>query len=255
MGSSSFSLFIVLISLTLASTATATYRVELSNETPGVQFDLHCELGGMDVGPATLAPSATATWNVEIFGGSYQDSDCTIRTDNESYHGYFLIFNENTYGVCVNGFSMCKNPDCDMVAVCIFLRQCVHLAWVVIAFVKLGVRKILRLVCGCVGDVGLVGMMVSVNLPLVKTLKLTDVNGNFVDIQAFNDIFTPWRNFHRRSVSDPIAFVEAPFMDECRGGALMACNNVINGNSIANHAFDRLDDEQLMSMFPDESVV
>nr|GMC73845.1 hypothetical protein Iba_chr03cCG4620 [Ipomoea batatas] len=58
--------------------------------------------------------------------------------------------------VCVNGFSMCKNPDCDMVAVCIFLRQCVHLAWVVIAFVKLGVRKILRLVCGCVGDVGLV---------------------------------------------------------------------------------------------------
>nr|GMD57105.1 receptor-like protein kinase 5 [Ipomoea batatas] len=98
MGSSSFSLFIVVISLTLASTATATYRVELSNETPGVQFDLHCELGGMNVGPATLAPSATATWNVEIFGGSYQDSDCTIRTDNESYHGYFLIFNENTYG-------------------------------------------------------------------------------------------------------------------------------------------------------------
>ncbi|XP_031103818.1 basic leucine zipper 34-like [Ipomoea triloba] len=73
-------------------------------------------------------------------------------------------------------------------------------------------------------------------------------------VDEFLDFSSARRNFHRRSVSDPIAFVEAPFMDECRGGALMTCNNVINGNSTANHAFDRLDDEQLTSMFPDESA-
>lgn len=29
--------------------------------------------------------------------------------------------------MCVNEFSVCKNLDCDMVAMCIFLRQCVQI--------------------------------------------------------------------------------------------------------------------------------
>ncbi|XP_019192974.1 PREDICTED: basic leucine zipper 34-like [Ipomoea nil] len=70
-------------------------------------------------------------------------------------------------------------------------------------------------------------------------------------VDEFLDFSSARRNFHRRSVSDPIAFVEAPFMDECRGGALMTCSN--NGNGNANNGFDRLDDEQLTSMFPDDS--
>lgn len=64
----------------------------------------------------------------------------------------------------------------------------------------------------------------------------------------FIDFSSSRRNSHRRSNSDPIAFAETPFMNECHNSnnneLLIPCSN--------NNGFDRLDDEQLSSMFSDE---
>ncbi|KAK2968389.1 hypothetical protein RJ640_004395 [Escallonia rubra] len=64
-------------------------------------------------------------------------------------------------------------------------------------------------------------------------------------VDEFLDFSSSRRSSHRRSVSDPIAFIEAPFVEECRNanGTIMPCTN--NG-------FERLDDEQLSSMFSDD---
>ncbi|XP_004244256.1 basic leucine zipper 61-like [Solanum lycopersicum] len=59
-------------------------------------------------------------------------------------------------------------------------------------------------------------------------------------VDDFLDFSSSRRNSHRRSVSDPIAFVEAPFLQQCRG------NGLSNG-------FDKLDDELLTTMFSDDS--
>lgn len=56
-------------------------------------------------------------------------------------------------------------------------------------------------------------------------------------VDDFLDFSSARRNSHRRSVSDPIAFVEAPFLQ------LAGSNN----------GFDKLDDEQLTTMFSDNS--
>ncbi|KAI3708343.1 hypothetical protein L2E82_37511 [Cichorium intybus] len=65
----------------------------------------------------------------------------------------------------------------------------------------------------------------------------------------FIDYSSVRRNAHRRSASDPIEFVETPFINECRNksngnDSLVPCSN--------NNGFERLDDEQLSSMFSDE---
>ncbi|KAM7498653.1 hypothetical protein LguiA_023067 [Lonicera macranthoides] len=52
----------------------------------------------------------------------------------------------------------------------------------------------------------------------------------------FLDFSSARRSSHRRSTSDPVAFIEAPFAQECRN----------------SNGFERLDDEQLSSMFSDE---
>ncbi|KAL4554342.1 hypothetical protein LXL04_039563 [Taraxacum kok-saghyz] len=71
---------------------------------------------------------------------------------------------------------------------------------------------------------------------------------NWVD--EFLDFSSVRRNSHRRSVSDPIAFIESPFIEDCRNSngnnSLMPCSN--------NTGFERLDDEQFSSMFPDEGA-
>ncbi|KAK1439616.1 hypothetical protein QVD17_05436 [Tagetes erecta] len=59
---------------------------------------------------------------------------------------------------------------------------------------------------------------------------------NWMD--EFLDFSSVRRNAHRRSVSDPIAFVESPFIEECRESN--------------NPGFERLDDEQFSSMFSDD---
>lgn len=67
-------------------------------------------------------------------------------------------------------------------------------------------------------------------------------------VDEFLDFSSSRRGAHRRSMSDSIAFLEAPFIEECRN------INPTNGTSVMHgtSGFDRLDDEQLMSMFSDD---
>ncbi|KAL7087021.1 hypothetical protein ACP275_13G039500 [Erythranthe tilingii] len=79
--------------------------------------------------------------------------------------------------------------------------------------------------------------------------------------------FSSAKRSHRRSMSDSIAFLEAPMAEECRrssssfmmppgGGGCGgdANNNNNNNNNSSSSNFDRFDDEQLMSMFADDEV-
>ncbi|XP_043687499.1 basic leucine zipper 61-like [Telopea speciosissima] len=65
-------------------------------------------------------------------------------------------------------------------------------------------------------------------------------------VDEFVDFSSAKRGAHRRSASDSIAFLEAPLVEECRRSAASLRPNNINDQ------FDRLDDEQLMSMFSDD---
>ncbi|XP_057457582.1 basic leucine zipper 2-like isoform X2 [Lotus japonicus] len=60
-------------------------------------------------------------------------------------------------------------------------------------------------------------------------------------VDEFLDFSSTRRGSHRRSVSDSIAFLETPFLDECQDGS--------GGGS---DEFNRMDDEQLISMFSDD---
>ncbi|OVA19982.1 Basic-leucine zipper domain [Macleaya cordata] len=63
-------------------------------------------------------------------------------------------------------------------------------------------------------------------------------------VDEFLDFSSAKRGAHRRSASDSIAFLEAPFVEECRTTSA--------GLRPGSNEFDRLDDEQLMSMFSDD---
>ncbi|KAM3301902.1 basic leucine zipper 34 [Capsicum chacoense] len=65
-------------------------------------------------------------------------------------------------------------------------------------------------------------------------------NPSWVD--EFLDFSSSKRGSHRRSISDSIAFLEAPMVEECR----------IRLSSSGAPEFERFDDEQLMSMFNDD---
>ncbi|KAJ9182955.1 hypothetical protein P3X46_006883 [Hevea brasiliensis] len=81
-------------------------------------------------------------------------------------------------------------------------------------------------------------------------------------VDEFLDFTSARRGVHRRSISDSIAFLEisaTPLAEDCNE---QTNNNNINYNKYnnhnspnafisGNHGFDRLDDEQLMSMFSD----
>ncbi|MCD7460342.1 hypothetical protein HAX54_043335 [Datura stramonium] len=73
-------------------------------------------------------------------------------------------------------------------------------------------------------------------LPNSVTIAANHHSNSWVD--DFLDFSAARRNSHRRSVSDPIAFVEAPFLQQC---------------SSRGAGFDKLDDEQLTTMFSDDS--
>nr|XP_004243399.1 basic leucine zipper 61 [Solanum lycopersicum] len=69
-------------------------------------------------------------------------------------------------------------------------------------------------------------------------------NPSWVD--EFLDFSSSKRGSHRRSISDSIAFLEAPMVEECR---------IIRLSSSGTRTeFDRFDDDQLMSMFNDEDT-
>ncbi|KAK8706241.1 hypothetical protein V6N13_049815 [Hibiscus sabdariffa] len=77
-------------------------------------------------------------------------------------------------------------------------------------------------------------------------------------VDEFLDFSSVRRGAHRRSISDSIAFLEQPLVEEeCRDDSN---NNNNNNNSNVmmmtdTNVFNRLDDEQLMSMFSDDVAV
>ncbi|KAK9152946.1 hypothetical protein Sjap_000426 [Stephania japonica] len=78
---------------------------------------------------------------------------------------------------------------------------------------------------------------------LPPSMAITQQQPSWVD--EFLDFSSAKRSAHRRSVSDSIAFLEAPLIEECRNSSSGLRHGI-------NNEFDRLDDEQLMSMFSDE---
>ncbi|PHU12662.1 Basic leucine zipper 34 [Capsicum chinense] len=76
-------------------------------------------------------------------------------------------------------------------------------------------------------------------LPNSTTITINHHTNNNSWVDDFLDFSSARRNSHRRSVSDPIAFVEGPFLQQCP----------VAGSNIG---FDKLDDEQLTTMFSDE---
>ncbi|CAN6558220.1 unnamed protein product [Malus baccata var. baccata] len=75
---------------------------------------------------------------------------------------------------------------------------------------------------------------------------------NWMD--EFLDFSSARRGAHRRSASDSIAFLESPLIldEECRNPTATMMHH---HGSTNNLGFDRLDDEQLMSMFSDDMSV
>ncbi|GFS45624.1 Basic-leucine zipper (bZIP) transcription factor family protein [Actinidia rufa] len=80
----------------------------------------------------------------------------------------------------------------------------------------------------------------------MENLPPTTTPQNLSWVYEFHDHSTAKRGSHRRSISDSIASIEPPMVEECRksGAAL--------GWAKTNNEFDRFDDDQLMSMFADE---
>ncbi|KAK8648387.1 hypothetical protein V6N13_129140 [Hibiscus sabdariffa] len=80
-------------------------------------------------------------------------------------------------------------------------------------------------------------------------------------VDEFLDFSSVRRGAHRRSISDSIAFLEQPLVEEeCRDESNIINNNNNNNNSNVmmmtdSNVFNRLDDDQLMSMFSDDVAV
>ncbi|KDP31768.1 hypothetical protein JCGZ_12229 [Jatropha curcas] len=72
-------------------------------------------------------------------------------------------------------------------------------------------------------------------------------NPSWVD--EFLDFSSARRGTHRRSVSDSIAFLEAPLLEECRGTGGPPHHGSEHNSSTD---FDKFDDEQFLSMFTDD---
>ncbi|XP_030482255.1 basic leucine zipper 61 isoform X2 [Cannabis sativa] len=95
-------------------------------------------------------------------------------------------------------------------------------------------------------------------LSSLATNNIHNNNNNPSWVDEFLDFSTARRGSHRRSVSDSITFLEAPMLDECRGGG--GAGSVVappqGGATLPGSGghgeFDRFDDEQFMSMFNDE---
>ncbi|XP_077249590.1 basic leucine zipper 34-like [Tasmannia lanceolata] len=78
--------------------------------------------------------------------------------------------------------------------------------------------------------------------PSVGNLIPNNTQPSWVD--EFLDFSSAKRGSHRRSASDSITFLEAPLVEECRSISLEL--------RVESNEFDRLDEEQLMSMFSDD---
>lgn len=95
------------------------------------------------------------------------------------------------------------------------------------------------------------------NPAAVATNTTAAQNPSWVD--EFLDFSSARRGTHRRSMSDSIAFLEAPLIEECRGtgGAGVVPNHHHHhhhrgSGHNSSTDFDKFDDEQFMSMFTDD---
>nr|GMD35052.1 basic leucine zipper 61-like [Ipomoea batatas] len=70
-------------------------------------------------------------------------------------------------------------------------------------------------------------------------------------VDEFLDFSSAKRGSHRRSISDSIAFLESPMVEECRRLSAPSAGGSAAMNINAAE-FERFDDEQLMSMFNDD---
>ncbi|CAL1394139.1 unnamed protein product [Linum trigynum] len=78
-------------------------------------------------------------------------------------------------------------------------------------------------------------------------------NGHPSWVDEFLDFSSTRRGTHRRSVSDSIAFLETPMLDDCRAAPPAGGVHRPAGNNRNNpHDFDKFDDDQFMSMFSDD---
>ncbi|XP_022981950.1 basic leucine zipper 34-like [Cucurbita maxima] len=92
------------------------------------------------------------------------------------------------------------------------------------------------------------------SLPPPPSSAASHHNPSWVD--DFLDFSTARRGLHRRSISDSIAFLETPFSDECRNSSSSSSSSTVAvAVQHATPTFDRLDDDQLMSMFSDDISV
>ena len=82
-------------------------------------------------------------------------------------------------------------------------------------------------------------------MPSMAAPPLAAVSQQPYWVDEFLDFSSSRRGSHRRSVSDSIAFLEAPVLVEEARHSHAAMLHGANG-------FDRLDDDQLMSMFSDD---
>lgn len=100
------------------------------------------------------------------------------------------------------------------------------------------------------------GILAPPNATTTTTTNATNVasatqNPSWVD--EFLDFSSARRGTHRRSVSDSIAFLEAPMLEECRGtGGPAAVVTAGSSGHNSSTEFDKFDDEQFMSMFSDD---
>jgi len=84
-------------------------------------------------------------------------------------------------------------------------------------------------------------------MPSLKTMAPNISNQNPSWVDEFLDFSAARRGAHRRSVSDSIAFLEAPMLDHhCKSRGS-------DGGGDNENEFERFDDEQFMSMFTDEA--
>lgn len=84
----------------------------------------------------------------------------------------------------------------------------------------------------------------------IETTSITTVNHHHHNpswVDEFLDFSSAKRGSHRRSISDSIAFLETPMVEECRIRLSSSGTTRTTGAE-----FERFDDEQLMSMFNDD---
>ncbi|KAG6407077.1 hypothetical protein SASPL_130059 [Salvia splendens] len=76
----------------------------------------------------------------------------------------------------------------------------------------------------------------------MEGLSINHPNNNPIWLDEFLDFSPARRGSHKRSMSDSIAFLDAPMAEECRRS---------NSSALGADGFEGLDDDQLMSMFDD----